>query len=174
VHALKAIADSGAGNQTSQMPTSTELWNGFYVGGHLGYAWGRSDWTASALSGATPPVSGSFGLYQPFDAFTEAGSFFEGLQAGYNRTLPGSIVVGIEAEASYPSWPNLQGISIGGISRFNSASLGPASYSENAIDFGTLRGRIGYAPASWLIYATGGFAWSYDRLILTREPRIIR
>jgi high affinity Mn2+ porin len=162
-----AIAGSGDGDPTSPVPTSTESWNGFYVGGHLGYAWGRSDWTASALSGATP-ASGSFGLYQPFDAFTEAGSFFEGLQAGYNRTLPGSIVVGIEAEASYPSWPNLQGISIGGISRFNSASLGAATYSENVVDFGTLRGRIGYAPGSWLIYATGGLAWSYDRLILTR------
>jgi high affinity Mn2+ porin len=32
---------------------------------------------------------------------------------------------------------------------------------------GTLRGRIGYAPGRWLFYATGGFAWSYDRLTLT-------
>jgi high affinity Mn2+ porin len=32
---------------------------------------------------------------------------------------------------------------------------------------GTVRGRIGYAPGHWLFYATGGFAWSYDRLSLT-------
>jgi high affinity Mn2+ porin len=33
---------------------------------------------------------------------------------------------------------------------------------------GTLRGRVGYAPANWLIYATGGFAWTYDQLTLTQ------
>ena len=121
------------------------------------------EWTAAALFGGTPAVSGSFGLFQPFDAFTEAGSVFEGLQVGYNHRLAGSI--GIEAEAG---WPNLQGISIGGTSAFHSASLGPATFSENLIEFGALRGRLGYAPGSWLLDATGGFARTYDRLNLTR------
>ena len=31
-----------------------------------------------------------------------------------------------------------------------------------------MRGRIGYAPGSWLFYATGGFAWTYDQLSLTQ------
>jgi len=31
-----------------------------------------------------------------------------------------------------------------------------------------VRGRIGYAPGSWLFYATGGFAWTYDQLTLTQ------
>ena len=31
----------------------------------------------------------------------------------------------------------------------------------------TLRGRFGYAPGDWLFYATGGFAWTYNRLTLT-------
>jgi len=34
--------------------------------------------------------------------------------------------------------------------------------------FGSLRGRVGYAPGNWLIYATGGFAWTYDQLMLTQ------
>ena len=33
---------------------------------------------------------------------------------------------------------------------------------------GTVRGRIGYAPGNWLLYATGGFAWTYDQLTLTQ------
>jgi high affinity Mn2+ porin len=33
---------------------------------------------------------------------------------------------------------------------------------------GTVRGRSGYAPGGWLFYATGGFAWTYDRLSLTQ------
>jgi high affinity Mn2+ porin len=31
-----------------------------------------------------------------------------------------------------------------------------------------VRGRIGYASGNWLLYATGGFAWSRDQLLLTQ------
>ena len=48
------------------------------------------------------------------------------------------------------------------------AGLGPESYSETVLHSGTVRGRIGYAPGNWLIYATGGFAWTYDQLTLTQ------
>jgi high affinity Mn2+ porin len=36
------------------------------------------------------------------------------------------------------------------------------------LSFGTVRGRIGYAPGNWLFYTTGGFAWTYDRLTRTQ------
>ena len=39
-------------------------WSGFYVGAHLGYGWGRSNWIEM------PDVmSDSFSLAKPFDAF---------------------------------------------------------------------------------------------------------
>ena len=135
-------------------------WTGFYAGGHLGYAWGNSNWT-------TPGVSGSLDLAQPIDIFAETGSFFAGVQAGYNYMLPNRFVVGVEADASFPSFPNLADISIGGSSSTFSSPVGPETYSETVRSFGTLRGRIGYAPGRWLFYATGGFAWTYDRSTLT-------
>src|ERR1700730_10505168 len=61
-------------------------WNGFYVGGQMGYAWGTSNWSAS--SPGAPNVSGSLSLAQRIDIFSETGSFFAGLQAGYNYMLP--------------------------------------------------------------------------------------
>jgi high affinity Mn2+ porin len=137
-------------------------WSGFYAGGHLGYAWGSSNWTAA------PGISGSLNLAQPVDTFDEAGSFFEGLQAGYNYMLSNRVVVGAEVDASFPAFPNLAGISIGGTSTFASPTLGAVSYSETVLSSGTVRGRIGYAPGNWLFYATGGFAWSYDQLTLTQ------
>jgi high affinity Mn2+ porin len=140
---------------------STYDWTGFYAGGHLGYAWGSSNWT-------TPGVSGSFNLSQPIDTFAETGSFFAGLQAGYNYMLPNRVVIGVEADASFPAFPNLAGISIGGTSTFTSPTMGAESYSETALSSGTVRGRIGYAPGSWLFYATGGFAWTYNQLTLTQ------
>ena len=44
-------------------------WSGFYAGGHLGVAWGSSNWTASTIAAPTPGVSGSFGLFQPINTF---------------------------------------------------------------------------------------------------------
>ena len=49
-------------------------WTDFYLGGHLGYAWGDSDWTASSSAAPTPSISGSIDLFQPFDGFKERGA----------------------------------------------------------------------------------------------------
>ena len=118
--------------------------------------------------GAGAVVSGSFGLFQPINSFNETGSFFDGMQAGYNYMLPNRFVVGAEADASFPSFQNLNGISIGGTSTLLAPAIGAESFSETMLSFGTVRGRIGYAPGNWLFYATGGFAWAYDQLTLTQ------
>jgi high affinity Mn2+ porin len=149
-------------------PSQPYDWSGLYVGGHIGYAGGRSNWTASPNQAGLPASSGSRDLFLPPDSFTEAGSFFEGLQVGYNYALRNRFVVGIEADASFPAWPNLAGISIGGTSHFNSPVFGAASFSETVLASGTVRGRIGYAAGNWLLYATGGFAWSYNQQTLTQ------
>ena len=143
-------------------------WNGFYAGGHLGVAWGNSNWTTSTPGVPASSVSGSLNLFQQIDTFDEAGSFFAGLQAGYNYMLPNRFLIGAEVDASFPSFQNLAGISIGGTSTFTSPTLGPESYSETVLASGTVRGRVGYAPGHWLFYATGGFAWTYDQLTLTQ------
>jgi len=141
-------------------------WTGFYAGAHLGEAWGSSNWTASAPG--APAVSGALNLYQPLNVFNDTASFFEGLQAGYNYMLPNRVVLGAEADVSFPSFPNSVGISIGGTSAFTSPTLGAVSYSETVLSSGTVRGRIGYAPGSWLFYATSGFAWTYNQQSLTQ------
>ena len=141
-------------------------WSGFYAGGRVGYAWGTSNWTASTPG--APNVSGSLDLFQPFDAFKDTGSFSQGLQAGYNYMLPNRIVIGAEADVTFPGFPNNAGISIGGASNLTSPTLGAETFSETVLTSGTVRGRIGYAPGSWLFYATGGVAWTYNQLSLTQ------
>jgi high affinity Mn2+ porin len=137
-------------------------WTGLYAGGHLGVAWGNSDWTTA------PNLSGSLDLFQQIDTFNESGSFFAGVQVGYDYMLPNRFVVGAVADASFPSFPSLAGISIGGISTLTSPVNGPETYAENMLYFGTVRGRFGYAPGNWLFYLTGGFAFAYDQLTLTQ------
>jgi high affinity Mn2+ porin len=143
-------------------------WTGFYLGGHFGTAAGTSNWTENPVATPGASVSGSLDLFQPFNPFDEAGSYFAGVQVGYNRMLPNRVVLGVEGDLSFPSFPNLSGISIGGASTFVTPALGPETYSETVLHSGTLRGRIGYAPGAWLFYATAGFAWTYDSLTLTQ------
>jgi high affinity Mn2+ porin len=144
-------------------------WTGFYVGGHVGLAAGNSVWMLAPPGGGVP-VTGSFGLYRSPNAFRESGSWFEGVQAGYNWMLRNRVVLGIEADGSFPTFPDpITGLTIGGISNFNSPTFGAGSFSENVLASGTVRGRIGYAPWHWLFYATGGLAWTYDKQTLVQN-----
>ena len=173
VTALGAIAPATAADLPAfpvKAPPVTGLydWTGFYVGGHMGYAGGNSNWTANPNQAGLPSTSGSVDMTLPIDSFAETGSFFMGFQGGYNYMLANRMVLGVEADASFPAFPDLNGLSIGGLTNFNSPVVGPASFGENLLSFGTLRGRIGYAPGNWLFYVTGGLAWTYDQLSLTQ------
>jgi high affinity Mn2+ porin len=137
-------------------------WSGFYVGGHVGLAEGRSNWTANTTAPGAPPVSGSLDMYRSPNAFYESGSWLMGVQGGYDYMLHNRVVLGVEADATFPAFQDLSGLSTGGITSFTSPTLGPVTYSETMLSSGTVRARIGYAPGNWLFYATGGFAWTYD------------
>jgi len=128
-------------------------WSGFYVGGALGYGWGSGHWSGGG-------AGGSFGLAQHVDTFQESGSFLTSFQAGYNYVLPQHVLLGAETDLTFPAYPDLNGNSTGGSSRFNSVTLGTGSYGETLQSMGTVRGRIGFLPGGWLVYATGGLAWA--------------
>jgi high affinity Mn2+ porin len=141
------------------VPASPD-WSGFYLGGHFGYATGTSNWAATQGGGAAA-LNGSLDLFNSFDAFKGTGSYFVGLQAGYNRMLPSRFLLGVEMDFSAPN-------SVVGSQTASSVPSGQASYTDTVLDFGTLRGRVGYAFDHWLVYATGGIAWTYDRLERTQ------
>jgi high affinity Mn2+ porin len=138
-------------------------WTGFYFGGHLGYATGTSNWVATMTGASTPPLSGSVDLFKSYDAFKGTGSYFSGLQAGYNYKLPSRLVVGIESDISPPN-------TITGTQVISSHLIGQASYDDTVLGSGTARGRIGYTVGQWLTDGTGGFAWTYDQLTRTQFP----
>src|SRR5215472_14630504 len=75
-------------------------WTGLYVGGHLGYAWGHSNWSAP------PDLSSSLDLDQSSDIFNGSGSYFGGLQIGYDYMLPNRVVLGLQLDTSFPGFPN--------------------------------------------------------------------
>jgi high affinity Mn2+ porin len=136
-------------------------WTGFYLGGHFGYATGTSNWVATQGGAAAPTLNGSLDLFNSYDAFKGTGSFFAGLQAGYNHLLPSRFLVGIEADFSAPN-------TIAGSQTIASALSGQASYRDTVLQLGTARGRVGYVFDHWLVYGTGGIAWTYDKLERTQ------
>jgi high affinity Mn2+ porin len=136
-------------------------WTGFYIGGNVGATTGRTTWTATEAGAAVPTLNGSINMFNSFDAFEGTGSYFIGMQAGYNYMLPSRFLVGFEADFSAPS-------TIAGTQTISSALIGHASYNDTLLQFGTARGRIGYAFDRWLVYGTGGVAWAYDQLTRTQ------
>ncbi|MGA8414306.1 MAG: hypothetical protein WB756_21350, partial [Xanthobacteraceae bacterium] len=135
------VPGSGASN-----PNAYD-WSGFYLGGHMGYAWGRSNFTATSTGPAAPPFAGSLDFSPPPSGWTGTGSYFAGLQAGYNLMLPSRFVVGFETDMLFPSL-------VDGGQAIRTVRPRDAGFDEDMLIAGTARGRLGYAIGNWLPYAT--------------------
>src|SRR5579864_1957242 len=137
-----------------------DAWTGVYLGAHMGFATGRSGWSATQLSG-TPNLGGSLDFARAFDTFAGTGSYLGGVQAGYNYMLTSRFLAGVEADISFPN-------TIAAGQDFMSPFIGAANYRDTVEMFGTVRGRLGYDFNEWLYYATGGLAWTYDQFTRTQ------
>jgi high affinity Mn2+ porin len=138
-------------------------WTGLYVGGHLGYAMARSDWSATQPGGASD-LSGSLDFFRAFDLFKGTGSYLGGFQAGYAYMLASGVVLGAEADVSFPN-------SLDAAQNLWSPAI-RAAYSDAVKMSGTARGRVGYDFGHWLYYATGGLAWTYDQFSRAQQVDI--
>jgi high affinity Mn2+ porin len=139
-------------------------WTGWYVGAHIGVIRGSSDWSSTPLGPAAPPFNGAFDLPLKFDFMAGTGSYVAGLQGGYNYVLPSRLVLGIEADASFPNSDVVVPFSVSGSQTVASPAIGQVTYGESVIQYGSVRARIGYAFDQLLVYGTGGFAWSYNQV----------
>src|SRR5262245_44666794 len=111
-------------------------WTGFYIGAHTGYSHGSA--SAVLWDPAPTAVSGNFS------------GVIGGVQGGYNWRLPSGLLLGVEADLTFPSY--LPSNSITALITTPNTGL-----VEQWDYVGTVRGRIGYATSHWLFYATGGF-----------------
>jgi outer membrane immunogenic protein len=109
-------------------------WTGIYIGGDIGYGWGTSDGTLTNASGFFPvPYS--------FDPNGVVGGGFIGANYQINQ-----FVIGVEAD-----W---QAADLSG-----SQSVTGYTINTKVNDYGSVRGRLGYAWDRWMIFGTGGWAW---------------
>ncbi|WP_246175008.1 carbohydrate porin [Bradyrhizobium paxllaeri] len=123
-------------------------WSGFYIGAHTGYSRGSS---TAALSDPLAVSTNS--------VFSGATG---GVQGGYNVQLPSGVLLGVEADLTFPNYFTSN--------KIVSTLTGARSEVVEAFDYaGTVRGRIGYASGHWLFYATGGFTFAGERFINTPD-----
>jgi len=145
-----AVVPAGAADLglPTKAPVAAYNWTGFYFGGNGGYGNGEDLFTD------LPPAA-------PFGAFTtnmaiKSNGFFGGGQAGFNYQFSSPWVVGVEADADASG--------INGGAGFCAIVGNCTSTTVRLDDFGTLRGRLGYAWNNVLVYATGGWAWGQGKV----------
>ena len=147
-------------------------WTGFYIGGNVGYSWGRSEDTSTLANGAGTV------LFTSFDS-TNLDGIVGGGQIGYNWQSQ-SLVWGLEADIQgtdekgsraftcptgicTPFVPIVfNGIGVP-VARIRIGTPGPAvpvSLNQSLDWFGTARGRIGFLVSPRILfYGTGGLAY---------------
>ncbi|MEJ5081067.1 outer membrane protein [Ochrobactrum sp. MYb379] len=117
------------------MPAPVFSWNGGYLGGQIGYGWGKSTYS---------DVDGFGGRLKP-------DGFLGGLYAGYNFDVGNSIVLGVDGDVTYN---NLK-------KRFSETDEdGDFDSVETKLRWsGAVRARAGVAVDRFLPYIAGGVAF---------------
>ena len=135
-------------------PATSYDWTGGYVGGHVGWGWGRADTSFTPLPNATLFID-----LRPTTLRPEPSGFNGGAQGGYNWQT-GHFVVGAEADLS---WSRMSGTARVTPIIMNNGSAFPGAgflITRQATKwFGTLRPRAGFAFDKILVYGTGGLAY---------------
>jgi outer membrane immunogenic protein len=144
-------------------------WTGFYIGGNVGYSWGRerTDGTqtgtqnVSVFRTAGPnlisSVTTDLGAV-PLVGRADVNGIIGGGQAGYNWQR-GTWLFGLEADIQGSDEHARADICL-----VAGCPLGSGLFTANyRLDwFGTARGRVGFLPAERvLLYATGGLAYGH-------------
>jgi outer membrane immunogenic protein len=151
--ALAADLAPRAYSKAPMMAAPVSTWQGFYVGGNVGYGWGNGKTDVAFL-----PSQAAFGAANTTLNSNPQG-VIGGAQIGYNWQT-GIFVAGFEAD--------IQGSGIKGNASkvtllFPGLAPEPNSLhttNEKLSWFGTARGRVGITVApALLLYATGGFAY---------------
>jgi outer membrane immunogenic protein len=141
--AIAALSAAGAA-QSADLPVKAPppvvvpfTWTGFYVGGNIGAAWGRRDWT---------DVTRGLAFSQTSDA-----RFIGGGQAGFNYQFS-NFVIGVEGDIDW-------------IARDKTSptvavpAVGTVVVNSTIPWIATAAARFGVAVDHWLLYGKAGGGW---------------
>jgi outer membrane immunogenic protein len=133
-------------------PPPVYTWTGCYVGGNVGGAWAKSDWTYRNINpydafGPAGPIIGTDNSFSMSDVIG-------GVQGGCNYEFANNVVVGIEGTWS---GTHLDQTNPNVVQVF--APIAAQTVETTINSMYTIAGRLGYAFApAWLGYVKGGYA----------------
>jgi outer membrane immunogenic protein len=130
-------------------------WTGGYIGGHLGYGWGKGDTRFEPL-----PSAATFINLQPQTVRVRPRGIFGGGQLGYNWQF-GSVVVGGEGSLSVANIKKT--VIVNPIIQNNGTPFAGAGFlaaGQKVKWLGSVRPRLGAAFGKVLVYGTAGFAYA--------------
>ncbi|HEY0144569.1 MAG TPA: outer membrane beta-barrel protein [Methylovirgula sp.] len=148
---MAADLPSSKGPPVYAPPPPVFSWTGVYIGGQVGYEWGRT--TFATVNPVTGVIAGGF------PAIDEQGVVGGG-HVGYNYQLGGlglgfgGFLVGIEGD-------------VNGASYTGSELLGVTTLRERTPVDASIRGRVGITFDRFLVYGTDGVAFGSIRESLT-------
>jgi outer membrane immunogenic protein len=156
-------------------PPQVLSWNGWYAGVNGGYGWQGSNHKLTNSITSDYPDFGSDGDAITFwgDKNFKSRGGFAGAQLGYNWQR-GNFLVGWEADYQWADIRRDQNLDV--LAPYNSCGgercgtddATASSWANSRLrQFGTFRGRVGYAFGPALIYGTGGLAFGQVRDSLT-------
>ncbi|MFW6028513.1 MAG: outer membrane protein [bacterium] len=134
-------------------------WAGFYVGGHVGYGEGTSDYRQDV---DVFDAQDNLVLFDTFRSSVDPNGLIGGVQGGYNWQM-NNFVLGIEGDISFADWDASATLFDTDDGDFGGpfGDDGAFGRASTDIDFlASVRGRVGYAMDSLLIYGTAGVAWA--------------
>jgi outer membrane immunogenic protein len=140
-------------------PVPIFTWTGFYAGVNAGWGWRNNDQDPVFLAPGAGIPAGLAGTL--IFSNNDDGGFTGGGQIGYNYQI-GSFVVGIETDIQWADTNQNQDVIFVPATGFTGTFV-PGVFDSNAPEWwGSVRGRVGVAFDRFLVYATGGLAYTDD------------
>ena len=142
-------------------PPFVPTWQGFYVGGHVGYGEadfeGRADVDFFDFDEQTEEFDLTFS--ESFRRSLTADGLIGGVQGGYNWQV-NRLVIGIEGDVSFADWSHSTVEFDEPLDAFGIAANAEGITAVEVDMLASVRGRLGMAFGNAMIYGTGGVAWA--------------
>ena len=149
--AVVAVSGANAADLVQQdyAPAATPImapsfsWSGAYIGGQLGYGFGKSKLTANP--DPTDPDASASASFKP-------NGFLGGVYAGYNFDVGNNVILGADGDFNYANLKKSR-------SAFD-PDMGATVSLESKLQWsGAVRARAGYAIDRFMPYVAGGVAF---------------
>ena len=133
-------------------PIPVFSWTGWYVGVHVGGAWGTKEWSDPVITEFDGLATETFSIPGLTTNNYGVNGFLGGGQIGYNYQT-GPWVWGVEAQAS---WAGIKGSDLCLI-------FGTATCKTKVDALGSFAVRFGGTIDRAMLYVKGGLAWAHER-----------